>query len=71
MQLAYMASHAQSELGFEPWVGDSQGSILLPTPVAPLTLDKNTNDIAACDIGVRTQSTLVLCGRRGSGLCGM
>lgn len=46
MQLAYMTSHTQSELG----LGDSQGSVLLTTPAAPLTLDKNTNDIAACDI---------------------
>lgn len=50
MQLAYVTSHAQSELGLEPWVGDSQGSVLLTTPAAPLTLDKSTNDIA-CAIG--------------------
>lgn len=38
-----MISHVQTELGLEPWVGDSQDSVHLTTPAASPSLDKNTH----------------------------
>lgn len=59
-----MTSHTCTELGLEPWVGDSRGTVLLTIPAASLTLDEVVNDLRQRVIQVlRKQRTLVFSGR--------
>ena len=69
--LAYMASPVQTELGGEPPVGDSQGSLLLTLPAASLPSDKNGSDRAACHKGSENTKCWVLGAWRDSIVCGV